>query len=78
MGCDAEDGEGVGGDVVAAQAFRRAAAHERDMIRSGGRDAGKDVSVLRDLRDLAGGVDAPGAARLIGAQIFGVASVLTS
>jgi len=65
-GLDAEDRERIGGDVVAAQAFRRAPIHERDVIRSGGCDAGKDIGMLRDLSDLAGGVDAPGAARLIG------------
>jgi hypothetical protein len=65
-GLDTEDGEVVGRDVVAAQAFRRTAVHERDVIGSGGRDASEDVRPLRDLRDLAGSVDAPGAARLIG------------
>src|SRR5882757_8462111 len=53
-GLDAEDSEGIGGDVVAAQALRRAATHERDVIGRGGCDAGKDVGPLRELRDLAG------------------------
>ena len=53
-------------DVVAAQAFRRAAAHQDDVIGSGGGDAGEDVRPLRASARIGGRVDAPGAARLIG------------
>ena len=65
-GLDAEDGEGVGGDVVAAYLLRRAVAGNGDGAGTGGGGAGEDVRVARYVQILRGRVDAPGAARLIG------------